>query len=68
MSRDGLSLSFESMQHLFLSKGVGVPDRAEVLTLSYSQAKKKRQHGSDAVKSHIVAAKTVANIVKTSLV
>jgi T-complex protein 1 subunit epsilon len=33
-----------------------------------SQGKKKRQHGTDAVKSHIVAAKTVANIVKTSLV
>ena len=33
-----------------------------------SQGKKKRQHGNDAVKSHILAAKTVANIVKTSLV
>jgi hypothetical protein len=32
------------------------------------QGKKKRQHGTEAVKSHIVAAKTVANIVKTSLV
>ncbi|EED23087.1 t-complex protein 1, epsilon subunit, putative [Talaromyces stipitatus ATCC 10500] len=31
------------------------------------QGKKKRQHGVEAVKSHIVAAKTVANIVKTSL-
>ncbi|KAI1907740.1 T-complex protein 1 subunit epsilon [Ophidiomyces ophidiicola] len=31
------------------------------------QGKKKRQHGNDAVKSHIVAAKTVSNIVKTSL-
>ncbi|RAO69855.1 uncharacterized protein BHQ10_005867 [Talaromyces amestolkiae] len=31
------------------------------------QGKKKRQHGNEAVKSHIVAAKTVANIVKTSL-
>ncbi|KAL9113579.1 MAG: hypothetical protein Q9227_002317 [Pyrenula ochraceoflavens] len=31
------------------------------------QAKKKRQHGIDAIKSHILAAKTVANIVKTSL-
>lgn len=39
------------------------------MTLSvHSQGKKKRQHGTDAVKSHIVAAKTVANIVKTSLV
>jgi T-complex protein 1 subunit epsilon len=33
-----------------------------------SQGKKKRQHGTEAVKSHIVAAKTVANIVKSSLV
>ena len=31
------------------------------------QAKKKRQHGIDAIKSHILAARTVANIVKTSL-
>jgi hypothetical protein len=33
-----------------------------------SQGRKKRQHGNEAVKSHILAAKTVANIVKTSLV
>src|SRR5947207_13032067 len=32
-----------------------------------SQGKKKRQHGNDAIKSHILAARTVANIVKTSL-
>jgi T-complex protein 1 subunit epsilon len=32
-----------------------------------SQGKKKRQHGNEAVKSHILAAKTVANIVRTSL-
>jgi len=31
------------------------------------QGKKKRQHGVEAVKSHILAAKTVANIVKSSL-
>ncbi|THY36681.1 hypothetical protein D6D01_00237 [Aureobasidium pullulans] len=31
------------------------------------QGKKKRQHGNDAVKSHILAAKTVAGIVRTSL-
>lgn len=31
------------------------------------QGKRKRTHGIDAVKSHIVAARTVANIVKTSL-
>ncbi|KAH0602673.1 uncharacterized protein H6S33_008323 [Morchella sextelata] len=31
------------------------------------QGKKKRQHGTEAVKSHILAAKTVANIVKSSL-
>ncbi|MDI1489773.1 MAG: T-complex protein 1 subunit epsilon [Ramalina farinacea] len=31
------------------------------------QQKKKRQHGNEAVKSHILAARTVANIVKTSL-
>lgn len=38
------------------------------ILILYSQGKKKRQHGTEAVKSHIVAAKTVANIVKTSLV
>ncbi len=31
-----------------------------------SQGKKKRQYGNEAVKSHILAARTVANIVKTS--
>ncbi|KAL6902687.1 T-complex protein 1 [Trichoderma evansii] len=31
------------------------------------QGKKKRQFGNEAVKSHILAARTVANIVKTSL-
>lgn len=34
----------------------------------HSQGKKKRQHGTEAVKSHILAARTVSNIVKTSLV
>ena len=38
------------------------------ILIQSSQGKKKRQHGIDAVKSHILAAKTVANIVKTSLV
>lgn len=33
-----------------------------------SQGRKQRQHGNEAVKSHILAAKTVANIVKSSLV
>lgn len=32
-----------------------------------SQGKKKRQYGNEAVKSHILAARTVANIVKSSL-
>ncbi|KAH0558631.1 T-complex protein 1 subunit epsilon, partial [Trichoglossum hirsutum] len=31
------------------------------------QGRKKRLHGNDAVKSHILAARTVANIVRTSL-
>ncbi|KAL2755589.1 hypothetical protein ACRALDRAFT_1043291 [Sodiomyces alcalophilus JCM 7366] len=31
------------------------------------QGKKKRQHGNEAVKNHILAARTVANIVKSSL-
>ena len=43
-------------------------DRELTPTPPYSQGKKKRQHGTDAIKSHIVAAKTVANIVKSSLV
>jgi len=32
------------------------------------QGKKTRQHGIEAVKSHILAAKTLANMVRTSLV
>lgn len=36
--------------------------------IANSQGNKKRQHGNDAVKSHILAAKTVSNIVRTSLV
>ena len=31
------------------------------------QGKKKRLHGTDAVKSHILAARTVSNIVRSSL-
>ena len=38
------------------------------LTNHGSQGKKTRVHGNEAVKSHILAARTVANIVKTSLV
>src|SRR6478609_7625464 len=34
---------------------------------SFSQGKKKRQFGNEAVKNHILAARTVANIVKSSL-
>ncbi len=42
---------------------------AECITnMRASQGKKKRTHGTDAVKSHILAARTVANIVRTSLV
>jgi len=33
-----------------------------------SQGRKKRQHGNEAVKQHILAARTVSKIVKTSLV
>lgn len=40
---------------------------AAPLTPLSSQGKKKRQFGNEAVKSHILAARTVANIVKTSL-
>jgi hypothetical protein len=40
----------------------------KILTGCNSQGKKKRLHGNDAVKSHILAAKTVADIVKSSLV
>jgi hypothetical protein len=38
------------------------------LPCTYSQGRKKRIHGTDAVKAHILAAKTVADLVKTSLV
>ena len=48
-------------------EGVRLP-RHSGATDARSQGQKKRQHGKDAVKSHILAAKTVANIIKTSLV
>ena len=48
--------------------GISNFEADQCIFLRYSQGKKKRQHGTEAVKSHIVAAKTVANIVKTSLV
>src|SRR5438045_1012385 len=61
MTKGGLSSSFESQSliplFLQLQRAYNLP----------SQGKKKRQHGNDAVKSHILAARTVANIVKTSL-
>lgn len=40
---------------------------SEGAAVTPDQGKKQRLHGTDAVKSHILAAKTVANIVKTSL-
>lgn len=43
-------------------------DRVNTDGIHQSQGKKKRQHGNDAIKSHILAARTVGNIVKTSLV
>jgi len=44
----------------------GQPGRRSPLTAN-SQGKKKRQFGNEAVKSHILAARTVANLVKSSL-
>jgi hypothetical protein len=46
----------------------GISEEGASTNTTNSQGKKKRQHGNEAVKSHILAAKTVANIVKTSLV
>lgn len=66
MSRADRSLSLESMSQIVFGSGE-LEYRANG-SVSYSQGKKKRQHGTEAIKSHIVAAKTVANIVKTSLV
>lgn len=43
-------------------------DQGRPFIVVRDQGKKKRQHGTDAIKSHIVAARTVANIVKSSLV
>ncbi len=64
MSKVDLSSSFESTRATVHRTSV-----AHVLTLvRSSQGKKKRQHGNDAIKSHILAARTVATIVKTSLV
>ncbi|KAI9672973.1 MAG: T-complex protein 1 subunit epsilon [Caeruleum heppii] len=42
-------------------------DQGRPFIVVRDQGKKKRIHGTDAVKSHILAARTVANIVKSSL-
>ncbi|CAI4219949.1 unnamed protein product [Parascedosporium putredinis] len=42
-------------------------DQGRPFIVVRDQGKKKRQFGTEAVKSHILAARTVANIVKTSL-
>lgn len=72
MSKAGRLLSFESTFQGYPStshnEAVYLEKRDTDSSFLYSQGKKKRQHGTDAVKSHIVAAKTVAGIVKTSLV
>ncbi|KAK4989204.1 T-complex protein 1 subunit epsilon [Elasticomyces elasticus] len=60
---------------LDMSNGIGVLRTTQVMKdesgrpfiIVRDQGKKKRQHGTEAVKSHILAARTVANIVKTSL-
>ena len=43
-------------------------DQGRPFIVVRDQGRKKQQHGNDAVKAHIVAARTVANIVRTSLV
>merc|ERR1712054_247092 len=42
-------------------------EQGRPFTVVRDQGKKKRQFGNEAVKSHILSARTVANIVKTSL-
>ncbi|KAK2074734.1 hypothetical protein P8C59_008917 [Phyllachora maydis] len=42
-------------------------DQGRPFIVVRDQGKKKRQYGNEAVKSHILAARTVANIVKSSL-
>jgi hypothetical protein len=66
MRRADHSSSSESTSNTGTGRGKTV-QRAET-NIIHSQGKKQRQHGNDAVKSHILAAKTVANIVKSSLV
>jgi hypothetical protein len=66
MRRAGRLLSSESMWTPGTwTRGIGEGWQANS---GDSQGKKQRQHGNEAVKSHILAAKTVANIVKSSLV
>ncbi|KAF3401404.1 T-complex protein 1 subunit epsilon [Talaromyces pinophilus] len=52
---------------IFTTASVIKDEQGRPFIVVRDQGKKKRQHGNEAVKSHIVAAKTVANIVKTSL-
>ncbi|OTA07041.1 T-complex protein 1 [Trichoderma parareesei] len=54
--------------HLDVSNAAVVKDeQGRPFIVVRDQGKKKRQFGNEAVKSHILAARTVANIVKTSL-
>ncbi|KAK6333330.1 T-complex protein 1 subunit epsilon, variant 3 [Orbilia javanica] len=56
------------MNQLDLSNAALVQDEmGRPFIVVRDQGKKQRQHGTEAVKSHILAARTVANIVKTSL-
>ncbi|EGX53739.1 T-complex protein 1 subunit epsilon [Orbilia oligospora] len=56
------------MNQLDLSNAALVQDEmGRPFIVVRDQGRKQRQHGTEAVKSHILAARTVANIVKTSL-
>ncbi|GJP95805.1 T-complex protein 1 subunit epsilon [Aspergillus niger] len=60
-------LRFRYLSLTITSASVMKDEQGRPFIVVRDQGKKKRQHGTDAVKSHIVAAKTVASIVKTSL-
>src|SRR5688572_9201328 len=63
MSKDAPSLSSESTFIIITDFTVDLKSP----NIFFSQGKKKRQFGNEAVKSHILAARTVANLVKSSL-
>ncbi|KAI4748292.1 hypothetical protein E4T50_01500 [Aureobasidium sp. EXF-12298] len=62
-----MSMQLDMSNVVLPSAQVAKDENGRPFIIVRDQGKKKRQHGNEAVKSHILAAKTVAGIVRTSL-